>query len=102
MSSTLVALTALVAGLEFGHDRLAETASDPGLYATDAAEQQRLCEQTQAYLAELTSLNEKIAERPWDGAVRTRLAEVCDKLDKPDLAAMWRQAAAASLPGTGR
>jgi thioredoxin-like negative regulator of GroEL len=64
---------------------------------TEAAEQQRLLKQTQDYLAELTSLNQEIAERPWDAAVRTRLAEVCDKLDKPDLAAMWRQAAAAGL-----
>jgi tetratricopeptide (TPR) repeat protein len=63
----------------------------------DAAEQQRLCKETQEYLTELTNLNEAIAERPWDAAVRTRLAEVCDKLDKPDLAAMWRRAAAAGL-----
>jgi tetratricopeptide (TPR) repeat protein len=64
--------------------------------SADAAEQQRLLEQTQGYLAELTQLNAEITERPWDGAVRTRMAEICDKLDKPDLAAMWRQAAAAS------
>jgi tetratricopeptide (TPR) repeat protein len=65
---------------------------------TEAAEQQRLFKQTQEYLAELTKLNEEIAQRPWDAAVRTRLAEVCEKLDKPDLAAMWREAAAAGLP----
>jgi tetratricopeptide (TPR) repeat protein len=64
---------------------------------TEAAEQQRLLKQTQDHLAELTSLNREIAERPWDAAVRVRLADVCDKLDKPDLAAMWRQAAAAGL-----
>lgn len=63
---------------------------------TDAAEQQRLCQQTQAYLTELTRLNAEIGERPWDAAIRTRLAEVCEKLDKTDLAAMWRQAAAAA------
>jgi tetratricopeptide (TPR) repeat protein len=63
----------------------------------EAAEQQRLFQQTQDYLAQLTSLNQQIAEHPWDAAVRTRLAEICDKLDKPDLAAMWRQAAAADL-----
>jgi argininosuccinate lyase len=34
----LGALTVLVAGLEFEHERLAETASDPLLLATDAAE----------------------------------------------------------------
>jgi tetratricopeptide (TPR) repeat protein len=63
----------------------------------EAADQQRLLEQTQGYLAELTKLNAEIAERPWDATVRTRMAEICDKLDKPDLAAMWRQAASASL-----
>lgn len=62
----------------------------------DVAEQERLLEETQRYLAELTKLNSEIAERPWDATVRTRLAEICDKLDKPDLAAMWRQAAAAT------
>jgi tetratricopeptide (TPR) repeat protein len=66
--------------------------------AKEAALQQQLLKQTQDYLTELTKLNEEIAQRPWDGAVRTRLAEVCDKLDKPELAAMWRRAAAASLP----
>jgi hypothetical protein len=64
----------------------------------EVAEQERLLEQTQRYLAELTKLNEEIAERPWDAAVRTRLADVCDKLDKADLAEMWRQAAAAGPP----
>jgi tetratricopeptide (TPR) repeat protein len=64
---------------------------------TEAGEQQRLLKETQDYLAELTNLNRAIAERPWDAAVRTRLAEVCDKLDKTDLAAMWRQAAAAGV-----
>lgn len=65
----------------------------------EVAEQERLLKQTQEYLAQLTSLNEAIAERPWDVTVRTRLAEICQKLDKPDLAAMWREAAAAGLPG---
>jgi tetratricopeptide (TPR) repeat protein len=61
----------------------------------EAGEQERLLKQTQEYLAQLTSLNEAIAERPWDVTVRTQLAEICEKLDKRDLAAMWREAAAA-------
>ena len=64
----------------------------------EATEQQQLCKETQDYLAELTSLSTAIAERPWDAAARSRLAEVCEKLDKTDLAAMWRRAAAAGLP----
>ncbi|HLJ93964.1 MAG TPA: tetratricopeptide repeat protein [Gemmataceae bacterium] len=69
--------------------------------SSDAAEQERLCKQTQEYLAELTSLNEAVAERPWDVTMRNRLANVCDRLDKHDLAAMWRQAAAAALTPLG-
>src|SRR5262249_31799855 len=61
----------------------------------EADEQQRLCKETQDDLAELTNLSAAIAERPWDVAARTRLAEVCEKLDKTELAAMWRRAAAA-------
>ena len=63
----------------------------------EATEQQQLCKETQDYLAELTNLSTAIAERPWDAAARSRLAEVCEKLDKTDLAAMWRRAAAAGV-----
>jgi argininosuccinate lyase len=38
VAGALGALTVLVAGLEFEHERLAEAASDPLLLATDAAE----------------------------------------------------------------
>lgn len=61
----------------------------------EAAEQRRLGQQTQDYLAQLTELNRKAFNDPWDGAVRRQLAEVCQKLGKTDLAAMWLQAAQA-------
>jgi tetratricopeptide (TPR) repeat protein len=46
-------------------------------------------------LAALSEANEQAMLRPQDGAVRRRAAGLCDKLGKPELAKMWRQAAAA-------
>lgn len=43
--------------------------------------------------AQLTELSREAMEKPWDAGVRTKLAEVCDRLGKPELAAMWRTAA---------
>jgi tetratricopeptide (TPR) repeat protein len=62
---------------------------------TEADEQRRLCEQTQADFKTLTQLSEEVGRKPWDASLHQRLAEVCEKLNKPELAAMWRQAAAA-------
>jgi tetratricopeptide (TPR) repeat protein len=64
----------------------------------DAAEQRRLAEQTKGYLAELAQLQDEALGKPWDAAIRKRLAELCQKLDKPDEARRWLAAAAASGP----
>jgi tetratricopeptide (TPR) repeat protein len=64
----------------------------------EAAEQQRLWQQSRKALAELTDLNQKALTRPWDADLLRRLAEVCRQLDKPELAAMWLRAAAACPP----
>ncbi len=64
-----------------------------------AAEQRRLGQQTQNDLKELTDLNLQAMNKPRDASVRRRLAELCQKLDKPDLAAMWLRAAADCSPG---
>jgi tetratricopeptide (TPR) repeat protein len=61
----------------------------------DAAEQRRLCRQDQDALEEMTKLHDQAVQNPWDAAVRRRLAAVCRKLDRPDQARMWLQAAAA-------
>jgi tetratricopeptide (TPR) repeat protein len=66
----------------------------------EAAEQRRLAEETKASLLQMTDLVKEASEKPWDAAVRQRLADLCQKLDKPDLAAMWRKAAA-SCPAAG-
>jgi tetratricopeptide (TPR) repeat protein len=66
--------------------------------ADEAAEQRRLCQQTKNDLAEMERLNEEAINRPWDAAVRRRLAELCHKLDQPEQARMWLRAAEACGP----
>jgi tetratricopeptide (TPR) repeat protein len=48
----------------------------------------------------LSELTRQASARPWDPGLRLKLAEVCDRLARPELAAMWR-AAAAALTGGG-
>jgi tetratricopeptide (TPR) repeat protein len=60
----------------------------------DAAEQRRLADDTKASLVRMTDLIKQASEKPWDASVRKRLGELCQKLDKPDLAVMWFKAAA--------
>jgi tetratricopeptide (TPR) repeat protein len=59
----------------------------------EAAEQHRLLEKTRELLDQLADLNQQASEKPTDPRVRRRLAEVCMRLGKPDLAQMWLQAA---------
>jgi tetratricopeptide (TPR) repeat protein len=64
----------------------------------EAAEQQCLLGQTEELLKQLSDLNREADERPTDPRVRRRLAEVCIRLGKPDLARMWLRAAATCPP----
>ncbi len=66
--------------------------------AKEAAEQRRLFQQTDNDLAALTKLNMEAMNKPWDAAVRKRLAVLCENLGKADLAAFWLQAAASCPP----
>jgi tetratricopeptide (TPR) repeat protein len=61
----------------------------------EAAQQQRRTDLIRASLKQLTDLSREAGKQPFDADIRVRLAELCDALDKPQLAAMWRQAAAA-------
>jgi tetratricopeptide (TPR) repeat protein len=61
----------------------------------DATAQRARLDESQALVQELSKLSAEAEVKPWDAALRLRLAEVCDKLDKQDLAGMWRRAAAA-------
>lgn len=65
----------------------------------EAAEQRRWSEQTREYLTTLSELSTQAMEKPWDAAVRLRLAEICDKLEKYEEAALLRKAAAACPQG---
>ncbi|HLJ98134.1 MAG TPA: tetratricopeptide repeat protein [Gemmataceae bacterium] len=67
--------------------------------SADAAEQRRLGEQTKEALLQMTELVKQASEKPWEASVRQRLAQTCQKLDKPDLAAMWLKAAASCPAG---
>ena len=50
---------------------------------------------SQALKQELTEKNLEASRSPDNADVRDRLAELCTELGKPELATMWRQAAAA-------
>ncbi len=68
-----------------------------------AAEQRRLMQQSQDALDEMSKLSAEAMSKPWDAALRYRLVEICEKLDKHTEAAMWRKAAAAcTIPKTRR
>lgn len=51
-------------------------------------------EELKANLDRVTALTQEAMAKPWDAAVRTRLAALWDAMDKPKLAEMWRKAAA--------
>lgn len=58
-----------------------------------------------ADLALITGLTQEAMDKPGDAGVRDRIAEVCDRLGKPELARTWRAAAAAcraAASGAGR
>jgi hypothetical protein len=61
----------------------------------DAAAQRARLDESQSLVHELSTLSGEAEAKPWDAAVRLRLADVCDKLNKAELAAMWRRAASA-------
>lgn len=59
----------------------------------EAEEQFRLLATSQQLFRELSDLNQQAIEKPRDPAVRRRLADVCRRLNKPELAQMWLKAA---------
>jgi tetratricopeptide (TPR) repeat protein len=64
----------------------------------DAAAQLSLAKQSDAYRAQRAELTEAAMKRPWDAAVRRRLAAVCRLLDRPEEEEMWLNAAAMCPP----
>ncbi|RMG35781.1 MAG: tetratricopeptide repeat protein [Planctomycetota bacterium] len=61
---------------------------------------QRRFEELQRWRRRLTELNTRASREPDNAELRERLAEICHKLGKPDLAEMWQRAAAAVRNGT--
>lgn len=61
----------------------------------DAARTFARVEQLRLDLDHITALTREASARPWDPGVRVELAEVSERLGKPELAALWRKAAAA-------
>jgi tetratricopeptide (TPR) repeat protein len=61
----------------------------------EAQKQHQKVKEVQKRLTELTNLTKEAMERSWDADVRLRLAALCDQLQRPQLAQMWRNAAAA-------
>lgn len=48
-------------------------------------------------LDKITALSKEAMAKPWDAAVRLQLAELSDRLGMPQVAAVWRKAAAACV-----
>jgi tetratricopeptide (TPR) repeat protein len=63
--------------------------------AGEAEEQRRQAEQTKELLKEVGERTEEADGKPWDAAVRRRLAELCTALGRPEDAERWRAAARA-------
>jgi tetratricopeptide (TPR) repeat protein len=60
----------------------------------DAARTARKVDELRREYTLLSDLTREAMNKPGDATVRRRLAEVCERLGKPELAAMWRAAAA--------
>lgn len=61
----------------------------------EAEEQRGMCEKTRELFSQLSQFTQEAMMHPTDAGIRLRLAEVCDKLEKKELAALWRKAAEA-------
>jgi tetratricopeptide (TPR) repeat protein len=61
----------------------------------EAAKRRAEAQELLDLLRQATELNKEAMGNPWDANVRLRLATVFEKLGKPELAKMWRHAAAA-------
>jgi predicted Zn-dependent protease len=61
--------------------------------AREAAEHRRRSGEIKADLETLVRLNEDANQKPWDAALRNRLADLCQKLGLKPEADMWRRAA---------
>jgi tetratricopeptide (TPR) repeat protein len=66
----------------------------------EATEQQHKLEATQRNIELMSRLNQEALSRPWDAAVRRKMAEACEQLGRWRDADMWQRAADA-CPASG-
>ncbi|MDB5313078.1 MAG: tetratricopeptide repeat protein [Gemmataceae bacterium] len=66
--------------------------------AADAARQQTRADQVRNDLRQMSLLTDQAGARPWDAAVRDRLAEITRRLGKSEIAEKWERAAKACPP----
>jgi tetratricopeptide (TPR) repeat protein len=66
--------------------------------AAAAARHRRLAEESRRYWDRVSRLHRAAQARPWDGAVRREIAELCLKIQRPAEALMWVRAALACDP----
>lgn len=59
----------------------------------DARRQQALADELKRTWAALSELTGEAMSKPLDPGVRERLAQLCEQIDRPELAAMWYRAA---------
>ena len=76
------------------HYLLAQAYAGAGRKA-EAAKTSDRAEELRKDMELITKLSREAIDKPWDSVIRLQLAEVSDRLGKPQLAAMWRSAAAA-------
>jgi tetratricopeptide (TPR) repeat protein len=67
--------------------------------AEEAALQNQKAEQTRGLIKRVHVLGMNAMKDPWDAKIREELADLCEKMDRPQLAKMWRNAAAACQAG---
>jgi tetratricopeptide (TPR) repeat protein len=67
----------------------------------EAEEQLRRMKEIQETFKQINELGLDAMAKPWDAPIRLKLAELCDKINKPELAKNWRRAAAACKPQGG-
>lgn len=99
--AAVVALRRLLAMQPHDHTaqyKIALALREAGSETESLAAMQRF-EEMSALRTKLTELNDKANSNPYDEAVRSELAEVCDKLGRHDLAQDWRDAARAAREG---
>jgi tetratricopeptide (TPR) repeat protein len=77
-----------------GRDGLRAAYQALGRTADAAIQKDKRDESDRLYKA-LSELTHEAMAKPWDASVRRKMAAVCDQLEEPELAAMWRAAARA-------